>query len=257
MPSIVDPNELSPLTELGNKTLQERLRKITEFAASARWRASAVVVRLTESMGFSAQVGFELRTPLDEPFQDVIVAWGANAEEAVRNAVAEWLELALPAALAIHSDKDTAARLGWTPQEGWLYSWRLAEGTLKAVGVDADTVMTELKKSPLFERLGLAGALPLRRELPWFCLKLRLVRGADGVVTTEARLNDELWPAGVELLKRFTLPGNKPLEIKQYLFVRRTGKRPVVHPGAVGGVGAPAASETSPPTGKKSWWKVW
>jgi hypothetical protein len=253
MRRIVDPNELLPLTELANRTLQDRLRKVPEFATSIHWRASAVVVGLNESMGFNAQVGFELRTPLDDPFQDALVAWGANAEEAVRNAVAEWLELALPAALAIHSDKDTAARLGWRTQDGWLYGWRLAEGIPKAVGEDAAAILAELKNRPLFERLNLAAALPLHQERPWFCLKLRLARAADGALTADARLNDESWPPGVDLLQRFTLPGTKPLDLRQYLFLRRTDKRPA-HPVSA----APAAgAQTLPPTGKKPWWKAW
>jgi hypothetical protein len=252
MPSIVDPNELLPLTEFANRILQQRVRKVAEFATSARWRASAIVVRITEGMGFEAQVGFELRTPLEEPFQDVVAAWGPNQEAAVRSAAEEWLDLALPAALAVHSDKDTAARLGETPLGNWVYGWRLAEGALRAIGADADTVTAELKRHGLLDRLGLAAALPLQREVPWFCMKVRLVRGEDGAVRVEGRLNDEAWPAGVELLKRFTMPGGKPVDIKQYLFLRRTGKRP-----AGGTSGAAGAGAAKPAAGKKPWWKIW
>ena len=248
-----DPNELSPLTELGNNTLQDRLRKVPEFATSARWAASAIVLQLSEAMGFEARVGFELRTPLDDPFQDVIAAWGANGEDAVRSAVQEWLDLALPAAMAIHSDHDAHARLGETQLGDRVYTWRLAQGALRAVGADADTVMAELGKRGLFERLNLAAALPLQREWPWFCMKLRLGRAADGTLWREGRLNDGDWPAGSALLQRFVLPGIKPLEIGQYLFLRRTGKRAAAHSGAV----SPAVAESKPLAGKKSWWKVW
>jgi hypothetical protein len=251
MRSTSDPNELSPLTELGNKMLQERLRMVPEFATSSRWGASAIVLQISEEMGFHAHVGFELRTPLNEPFQDVIVAWAGNREDAVRNAVQEWLDLALPPAMAIHSDKDSHARAGEAQVGNYVYIWRLAEGSLRAVGADAGTVTAELMKHGLFDRLNLASALPLQREVPWHCMKLHLARAADGMLSQECRLNDADWPAGLELLKRFVLPGIKPLEIKQYLFLRRTGKR-AVNRAATG----PAAC-AAPPAGKKPWWKVW
>ena len=253
MLSTSDPNELAPLTEMGNKALQDRLRKVPEFATSARWAASAIVLQLSEGMGFEVRVGFELRTPLEDPFQDVIAAWGANREEAVRNAVQEWLELALPAAVAIHSDHDPHARLGETQLGERVYTWRLAQGVLRAVGADADTVTAELTKHGLFDRLGLAAALPLHRDWHWFRIKMHLARAADGTLLHDASLNYDDWPAGLELLKRFVLPGEKPLDIRQYLFLRRTGKRAATHAGAV----SPAAVETKPPAGKKSWWKVW
>jgi hypothetical protein len=238
---------------MGNNALQDRLRRVPEFATSSRWAASAIVLQLSEAMGFEARVGFELRTPLDDPFQYVIAAWGANREEAVRNAVQEWLGLALPAAVAIHSDHDTHARLGETQLGDRVYTWRLAQGALRAVGADADTVTAELTKHGLFDRLGLAAALPLQRDWRWFRIKLRLARAADGTMSHDARLNDDDWPAGLELLQRFVLPGAKPLDIKQYLFLRRTGQRAPAHSGAV----PAAAVDPKPPAGKKPWWKVW
>jgi len=231
--------------------LQERLGKVPEFATSSHWGASAIVVQLSEAMGFSARVGFELRTPLNEPFQDMIAAWGGNREDAVRNAVQEWLDLALPPAVAIHSDKDTHARLGETATGNHVYSWRLAEGVLHVVGPDAATIMAELTKRGLIDRLGLAAALPLQRQVPWYCMKLRLARAEGGELSHAASLNDEDWPAGRELLKRFVLPGVKPLELKQYLFLRRTGQR------ATNRAAAGPAASAAPAAGKKSWWKVW
>lgn len=267
MSNITDPNELAPLTELANKTVQERLRmgKMAEFATSSRWGVSAIVLELSEDLGFQTRIGFELRTPLGEPFQDVILGWGANREEAVRNTVGEWLDLALPPARAIHSDKDTQARLGETQIDNALYAWRMAAGPLRVTGPDADAVLAELAKSDLFSRLNMAGALPLQRDMPWMCVKLHMTRGAEGgggAVTWDARINNAQWTAGSDLLRRFVLPGAKPVDLRQYLFVRRTGKRAAAASaaarpaGAAGksGVSAPAAGATP---GKKPWWKVW
>lgn len=251
-----DPNELLPLTQLGNQIVQERVHALPEFASSSKWGASAIAVQLSESMGFEVRVGFELRTPLEDPFQDVIAAWGSNKDEAVANAVAEWLEISLPPALAIHSTKDPNAKLGETQLGERIYSWRMAEGPLKVTSTggegDIDLARAELAKRSLFDRLGLAAALPLQRETPWLCMKLRLTRTDDGKLSQECRLNHADWPAGLELLKRFVLPGTGPLDIKQYLFLRRTGKRPAPRLAA-----APAPDLPPAPAGKKSWWKVW
>ncbi len=266
MSSTSDPNELQPLTEAGNRFLQERIRKIPEFATSSKWGVAAIVLQLSEGNGFEARVGVELRTPLAEPFQDMIVGWGGNKEDAARAAVGEWLELALPAALAVHSDKDSHARLGETQKGNAIFTWRLAQGVLWAKGPDADEVKKELGSSNLFDRLGMAGALPLERELPWMCVKLQLARSEGGVVSQNCRLNNNEWPAGFELLKRFHLPGVKELEIKQYLFVRRTGKRAAAKPAAPvpaavarGPEQAVASAAVAPSTApaKKPWWKVW
>jgi hypothetical protein len=252
MPTTSDPNELMPLTQLGSRLVQERIRKVPEFATSTRWSAAAIVLQLTEGMGFLARVGFELCTPLDDPFQDVITAWGGNQEDAVRAAVKEWLDLALPAAVAIHSNQDVLARLGEIPVDPWIYSWRLSEGPLRATGPDADTATAELRQRGLFERLALAAALPLQREVPWFRMKLRLARDANGTLTNEAWLNNAPWPQGLDLLQRFALPGQKPLEIMQYVFLRPTGKRPARRPAT-----APAGTASDHSAGKKPWWKVW
>jgi hypothetical protein len=252
MPTTSDPNELAPLTELGNQLLQERLRNLPEFATSARWSAAAIVLQLAEAMGFQARVGLELRTPLEDPFQDVITGWGGNKEDALRTAVKQWLDFALPAAVAIHSNQDLHARLGETPAGPWIYTWRIAEGPLQTTGPDADAVTAELHKHSLFDRLGLAAAMPLQREVPWFRMRLHLARDAHGILAHEARLNNDPWPGGLELLQRFALPGIQPLEITQYVFLRRTGKRPAARPGSASGGAAPHKS-----AGIKPWWKVW
>lgn len=250
MSTTSDPNELMPLTELANRVLQERTRKINEFATSSKWAASAIVLQLSEGMGFEATVGLELRTPLEEPFQDIIVGWGGNREDAARAAAAEWLELALPGALAVHSDKDTHARLGETQKGSAVYSWRLAQGVLWVKGPDADMVKRELAASSIFDRLNMAAVLPMDRDVPWHCIKIRISRDALGKVSQICRLNNEDWPAGLALLQRFNPPGTGELEVKQYLFVRRTGKRPLS--------AAPSAARPSAPApAKKPWWKVW
>ena len=78
-----DPNELAPLTELANRALQEPLRKIPEFATSSKWGASAIVLQMAEGPeGYQLQIGFELRTPLDEPLHDAVVGMAPIKETA-------------------------------------------------------------------------------------------------------------------------------------------------------------------------------
>ncbi|HVT80120.1 MAG TPA: DUF6348 family protein [Phycisphaerae bacterium] len=256
MSSTFDPNELAPLTELANRVVQERVRKIPEFATSSKWGVAAIVLQLDEGHGFFVRMGIELRTPLGDPCQDIVLGWGGNREDATRAAALEWLELALPAALAMHSDKDPHARIGETQKGGAVYSWRLAQGILWVKGPDADDVKKELGASHLFERLGMAAALPLERDVPWFCVKIGLARGEDGTTAHTALLNNDPWVGGLELLRRFQLPGARELEVKQYLFIRQLGKRaaaasqPAVPKGKPSAISAPAG-------GKKPWWKVW
>ena len=81
------------------------------------------------------------------------------------------------------------------------------------------------------------------------------------------------WPAGKELLQRFAVQGNKPLELRQYLFLRRRGKRaaasaPAVaakpasgtgasRPASAPAMGKPAVAPAKAPPAKKPWWKFW
>ncbi len=155
---------MAPLTQLANQALQEQIRRVPEFMTSSKWAASAIVLQLNEGPGgYEVRIGFELRTPLDDPIHDTITRLADSKEAAVRQTVAEWVTALLKPALAIHSNSDANARLGETikTQQSRVYSWRMAEGPVQVVADSAqesEEVNKELKARPLFDRLDFAAA---------------------------------------------------------------------------------------------------
>jgi hypothetical protein len=170
---------------------------------------------------------------------------GRSLDEAVHDAVRQWLQGVLPAI----SGATQGGRAEDTPDpsggegpglpacetvematldrgSGRVESWTVFQGELLLVGQNGDAIRVRLQETPVFAMLmpayltteseGRAGEGPLR----W--IKAFLCRGADGEIFGECLLNNRDWPDGLAALQRFSWPDLAGLMgFKQFLVLRR------------------------------------
>jgi hypothetical protein len=173
-------------------------------------------------------LGLELFLSRDHShsIRETVVGLGQTPAEAMLQAVHVWMEGVFPPIRALYQPGSGApdvrrfALVTHTLQTERSTHWEVIAGPVQAGGEHSDALFVQLDTSPLFLFIQepLAEVLSADR-LQW--LKIFLCRQMDSTVQGECKLNNDDWPAGLEVLSGFPWPAVPGfLSLRQFIILR-------------------------------------